>query len=114
VEKMLVKYQPIPDIEVLAAGHHGSKHSSCGEFLQAAAPEIALISAGANNSYGHPAQETLERLEGGGGIPPGPAGRGWGGGGRGGANAPGFPGGAFLGPLPRKAIARRAASGLWF
>ena len=27
------------------------------------APEIALISAGANNSYGHPAQETLERLE---------------------------------------------------
>ena len=29
----------------------------------AAAPEIALISAGANNSYGHPAQETLERLE---------------------------------------------------
>ena len=63
VEKMLVKYQPIPDIEVLAAGHHGSKHSSCGEFLQAVAPEIALISAGANNSYGHPAQETLERLE---------------------------------------------------
>ncbi len=63
VEKMLVKYQPIPDIEVLVAGHHGSKHSSCGEFLQAAAPEIALISAGANNSYGHPAQETLERLE---------------------------------------------------
>lgn len=63
VEKMLVKYQPIPDIEVLVAGHHGSKHSSCGEFLQAVAPEIALISAGANNSYGHPAQETLERLE---------------------------------------------------
>ena len=29
----------------------------------AAAPEIALISAGANNSYGHPAPETLERLE---------------------------------------------------
>ena len=63
VEKMLVKYQPIPDIEVLVAGHHGSKHSSCGEFLQAVAPEIALISAGANNSYGHPAPETLERLE---------------------------------------------------
>lgn len=62
VEKMLVKYYPIPDIEVLVAGHHGSKRSSCTEFLTAAAPEIVLISAGANNSYGHPAQETLDRL----------------------------------------------------
>ena len=44
-------------------GHHGAKGSSCEEFLGAAAPEIALISAGANNSYGHPAPETLERLE---------------------------------------------------
>lgn len=63
VEKMLVKYCPIPDIEVLLAGHHGSKNSSCEEFLQATAPELAIISAGANNSYGHPAQETLDRLE---------------------------------------------------
>ena len=63
VEKMLVKYCPIPDIEVLLAGHHGSKNSSCEEFLQATAPELVLISAGANNSYGHPAPETLERLE---------------------------------------------------
>lgn len=63
VEKMLVKYCPIPDIEVLLAGHHGSKGSSCEEFLQATAPELAIISAGANNSYGHPAQETLDRLE---------------------------------------------------
>ena len=62
VEKMLVKYCPIPDIEVLAAGHHGSKNSSCEEFLAATAPEIVLISAGANNSYGHPAPETLDRL----------------------------------------------------
>ncbi|MDE6260490.1 MAG: DNA internalization-related competence protein ComEC/Rec2 [Oscillospiraceae bacterium] len=63
VEKMLVKYCPIPDIELLVVGHHGSKYSSCEEFLRAAAPELAVISAGANNSYGHPAQETLERLE---------------------------------------------------
>lgn len=63
VEKMLVKYCPIPDIEVLVAGHHGSKNSSCGEFLRATAPEIAVISAGANNPYGHPAPETLDRLE---------------------------------------------------
>ncbi|MBD5084118.1 MAG: DNA internalization-related competence protein ComEC/Rec2 [Clostridiales bacterium] len=63
VEKMLVKYCPIPDVELLVVGHHGSKNSSCEEFLQAAAPELAVISAGANNSYGHPADETLERLE---------------------------------------------------
>ena len=63
VEKMLVKYRDIPDIELLIVGHHGSKNSSCEEFLQATAPELAVISAGANNSYGHPATETLERLE---------------------------------------------------
>ena len=62
VEKMLVKYCPIPDVEVLVAGHHGSKHSSCEEFLAATAPEIVLVSAGANNSYGHPAQEALDRF----------------------------------------------------
>lgn len=62
-EKMLVKYQPIPDLELLVVGHHGSKNSSCEEFLKATAPELAVISAGANNSYGHPAQETLDRLE---------------------------------------------------
>lgn len=63
VEKMLVKYRPIPDIEVLVAGHHGSKSSSCEAFLRAVSPELALVSAGANNSYGHPAQEALDRLE---------------------------------------------------
>ncbi len=63
VEKMLVKYCPIPDIELLIVGHHGSKNSTCEAFLQATAPELAIISAGAHNSYGHPAQETLDRLE---------------------------------------------------
>lgn len=63
VEKMLVKYQPVPDVELLIVGHHGSRSSSCEEFLRAAAPELAVISVGANNSYGHPAPETLERLE---------------------------------------------------
>ena len=63
VEKMLVKYRDIPDIELLIVGHHGSKNSSCEEFLRSTAPELAVISAGANNAYGHPAAETLERLE---------------------------------------------------
>lgn len=62
VEKMLVKYCPVPDIELLMVGHHGSKNSSCEEFLKATAPELAVVSAGTNNSYGHPAPETLDRL----------------------------------------------------
>ena len=61
-ELALLEKYPIPDIEVLVVGHHGSKYSSCREFLAATRPEIAVISVG-RNSYGHPASETLERLE---------------------------------------------------
>lgn len=62
VEKMLVKYCPIPDIELLLVGHHGSKSSTCAELLSAARPELAVISVG-YNSYGHPDPAVLERLE---------------------------------------------------
>ena len=62
VEKMLVKYYPIPDIELLLVGHHGSRTSTCRELLDAAAPELAVISAG-RNSYGHPDPSVVERLE---------------------------------------------------
>ncbi len=48
--------------EVLKVAHHGSKNSSGEQFLEVVSPEIALISCGANNSYGHPAAEVLERL----------------------------------------------------
>jgi competence protein ComEC len=61
VEKMLVKYYNIPDIELLVVGHHGSAGSTSEELLDAARPESAIISVG-YNSYGHPAEETLERL----------------------------------------------------
>ena len=61
VEKMLLKYRPIPDLELLMVGHHGSKHSTCAELLEGLRPELAVISVG-YNSYGHPADETLERL----------------------------------------------------
>ena len=43
--------------------HHGSRNSTSEEFLEAVQPEIALISAGKDNSYGHPHAELLERLE---------------------------------------------------
>lgn len=48
---------------VLKVGHHGSKGSSGDEFLNELQPDIAVISAGINNSYGHPHRETLERLK---------------------------------------------------
>lgn len=50
------------DVDVLKVAHHGSKYSTTEEFLNVIMPEIAVISVG-KNSYGHPTQETLQRLE---------------------------------------------------
>lgn len=61
VERMLVKYYPIPDLELLLVGHHGSAGSTCRELLDVLRPELAVISVG-YNSYGHPAPEVLDRL----------------------------------------------------
>jgi competence protein ComEC len=47
---------------VLKVAHHGSRESSTPEFLNAAAPEAAVISVGAQNRFGHPAGEVLERV----------------------------------------------------
>lgn len=51
------------DIDVLKVAHHGSTSSSSKEFLDQTQPEIAIISCGENNDYGHPHKEILERLE---------------------------------------------------
>lgn len=50
------------DIVLLKAAHHGAKTSTTGAFLEAVKPEAAVLSYGAENSYGHPAKETIERL----------------------------------------------------
>ena len=50
------------DVDVLKVGHHGSRTSSSEYFLAATTPSIAIISAGKDNSYGHPHKETLEHL----------------------------------------------------
>lgn len=48
--------------DVLKAGHHGSRNSSSENFLKQIRPRFTIISCGAANRYGHPHQETLERL----------------------------------------------------
>ena len=60
-ERILLQTCALPDIEVLVAGHHGSKHSTSNDLLDALTPEITCISVG-SNSYGHPADETMRRL----------------------------------------------------
>ena len=49
-------------LDVLKVAHHGSSGSSDEEFLKVFRPKLSLISCGKNNSYGHPHEETLERL----------------------------------------------------
>jgi competence protein ComEC len=51
------------NVDILKLGHHGSKTSSTEEFLRATSPNIAVISAGLNNSYGHPHKEVTDRLD---------------------------------------------------
>ena len=48
---------------ILKVSHHGSKTSSTEEFLKKNMPQVALVSVGENNSYGHPNKEVLERLK---------------------------------------------------
>lgn len=51
------------NIHILKVAHHGSKYSTTEEFLKNCLPRTAIVSAGKNNSYGHPHKEVLERLE---------------------------------------------------
>lgn len=60
-ERKLLAAYDLPDIEALVVGHHGSKYSTSEDLLDALSPEMAVISVG-NNSYGHPADETMRRL----------------------------------------------------
>jgi competence protein ComEC len=65
IERALV-IRTAPDVlnvDVLKAGHHGSKTSTTDELVAAATPGAVVISVGADNSYGHPHESVTERLE---------------------------------------------------
>src|SRR3989344_2390331 len=62
VERQLLLDGSDISAEILKVGHHGSKTSSSDSFLDSINPEVAVIQVG-KNSYGHPTQEVLSRLE---------------------------------------------------
>ena len=52
----------LPKVDVLKVAHHGSRNSTPTELLELADPGLAILSAGSGNRYGHPHEETLQRL----------------------------------------------------
>lgn len=64
-EKLLVRnYSGFLHSDVLKVGHHGSRTSSTVEFLEKVSPKFALISAGIENKFNHPAPDVVDRYEG--------------------------------------------------
>ena len=62
-ERALLRFANLPKIDVLIAGHHGSKYSTSDDLLAAVRPDLAIISVSSHNTYGHPSPETLARLD---------------------------------------------------
>ena len=51
------------DIDILKVSHHGSRFSTSKDFVNKTSPQVALISAGRKNTYGHPSKEVLDNLK---------------------------------------------------
>jgi competence protein ComEC len=66
VEEAILPGLKAAEVQVLKVGHHGSRTSTSPELLERISPEVALISVGARNRYGHPDPGILRRLEKGG------------------------------------------------
>lgn len=62
-EDIMDNYYNQLDCDVLKVGHHGSSGSTSADWLEAVEPEIAVISVGEDNSYGHPTKKVLSLLE---------------------------------------------------
>ena len=62
-ENYILNTYNLPKMDILKVGHHGSNTSTSKKFIKKISPKISLISAGKNNMYGHPHQETLKTLK---------------------------------------------------
>ena len=62
-EDLFLQDESIGKTDILKAGHHGSGYSTGIGLLEDTMPEVAIISAGVDNPYGHPSPITLDRLE---------------------------------------------------
>ena len=60
--RLLFETPDMLDADILKVGHHGSKTSSTEAFLKAISPDMAVVSAGKKNRYGHPHADVLERF----------------------------------------------------
>lgn len=63
VEAQLLENSELIDADILKVGHHGSRYASSSAFLNAVSPSVSVIQCGEGNSYGHPHEEALERLD---------------------------------------------------
>lgn len=65
-EKAIIEREgsEIAEIDVLKAGHHGSKTSSSESFIIHTSPALTIFMAGKDNRYGHPHEEVVERFTG--------------------------------------------------
>jgi len=63
IEKKIIKDNNYIPCDILRVGHHGSKTSTCDEFLTFIKPEVAIISVGKNNKFGHPDKEVVSLLK---------------------------------------------------
>ena len=62
-ERDILEEYDLESIDFLKVGHHGSKTSTCDEFIKYLSPKEAIISCGGKNKYGHPHKEIIERLK---------------------------------------------------
>ncbi|PTM59535.1 DNA internalization-related competence protein ComEC/Rec2 [Desmospora activa] len=61
-ERQLLRQWDLPPLDLMKVAHHGSRTSTAEEWLEQTRPQMAVISAGRNNRYGHPSPEVVERL----------------------------------------------------
>jgi len=55
-----LQHESVPRVTVVKVAHHGSRNGTTAAWVQATRPQVAVISVGAGNSYGHPAPQVIE------------------------------------------------------